>query len=446
MKIPVKQNSKRADILGEKNKILRSVNYVIAYVKELRQLDLVKSINACILMQQLDYWFNIQGINGKKTFYKFLEPCDNQRAYKQGDSWTEELGMSPDEFKTAFGQIGVTYKSKRLYDAAPDKFQGKYYCSYINRVTRETVYFRNDELIDRDLDNLFLGKGKSQSVETDNDMVVEVDTSYSVETDISSPVEEETIALESTETTSDNTSKITTDNTSKREKAHSHLSEVGSKSEEEIISKKDSNNSFYSTSLDDTPLSTDSGDGEVIQGIPVIDESYSSSQTSRTAGHLPDDFKVTDEMREWVAVETQRGNVANGIDINHATQKFIVHNQGKKHRFWIQQWKLWMMNERPKQAATSYMNASQRQTEQFRRLAEEDNYADVDDNDFFKKTFMNSSQRQTEQFRKLAEEDPYAHLDDNDNSFYTPYMTASQRRMKKFRELEEEDSFPDVTD
>ncbi len=170
-------------------------------------------------MQQLDYWFNIQG---KESFYKFLEPCDNQRAYKTGDSWTEELGMSADEFKTAFGQIGVSYKSKGQYDAAPDKFQGKYYCSYFNRVNRETVYFRNEELVERDLDNLFLGNGESQFVETDNAESVEVDNFILVEDETSGLVEEETIALESTETTSDNTAKTTTDNTSKREEEKSH--------------------------------------------------------------------------------------------------------------------------------------------------------------------------------------------------------------------------------
>jgi uncharacterized protein YodC (DUF2158 family) len=127
-------------------------------------------------MQQLDYWFNIQG---KESFYKFLEPCDNQHAYKPGDSWTEELGMSADEFKTAFGQIGVSYKSKAKYDAAPDKFQGKYYCNYFNRVNRETRYFRNNELVDRDLNSLFLGNGKAQFVETDEVDSVEVNSSYS---------------------------------------------------------------------------------------------------------------------------------------------------------------------------------------------------------------------------------------------------------------------------
>jgi uncharacterized protein YodC (DUF2158 family) len=367
MKVSVRQNSKKRTTSEEKNRILTLVDFIIPYVKELRKLPLVKSVTASILMQQLDYWFNIQG---KESFYKFLEPCDNQHAYKTGDSWTEELGMSADEFKTAFGQIGVSYKSKAKYDAAPDKFQGKYYCSYFNRVNRETRYFRNNELVDRDLNSLFLGNGKAQFVETDEVDSVEVNSSFSVEEDIPGLVEDETVGLESTETTTDNTAKITTNNTSKREERKSLSPNERSKTEE-TTNRKDIDNSYYSTSLDTEDCSDTSDNKEVIEGIPVIGDSYSYSQPSQTAGHLPDDFEVTDEMLEWIEIEKQKGNVASEIDISHATQKFIVHNEGKKHKFWIQQWKLWMMNERPKQAVGGYMTASQKQAQLFKELEEE---------------------------------------------------------------------------
>ncbi len=367
MRVSVRQNSKKRTTSDEKNRILTLVDFIIPYVKELRKLPLVKSVTASILMQQLDYWFNIQG---KESFYKFLEPCDNQHAYKPGDSWTEELGMSADEFKTAFGQIGVSYKSKAKYDAAPDKFQGKYYCSYFNRVNRETRYFRNNELVDRDLNNLFLGNGKAQFVETDEVDSVEVNSSYSVEEDIPGLVEDETVGLESTETTTDNTAKITTNNTSKREERKSLSPNERSKTEE-ITNRKDIDNSFYSTSLDTEDCSDTSDNKEVIEGIPVIGDSYSYSQPSQTAGHLPDDFEVTDEMLEWIEIEKQKGNVASEIDISHATQKFIVYNEGKKHKFWIQQWKLWMMRERPKQAVVVPLTASQKRVKLFKELEEE---------------------------------------------------------------------------
>ncbi len=185
--------------------------------------------------------------------------------------------------------------------------------------------------------------------------------------------------MESTETTSDTTTKITTENTSKRERTHSLLSEERSKEEEEIINKKDNINSYYSTSIDDTELPANSGDGELIQGIPVIDESYPSSWTSSSAGYLPSDFKVTDEMRKWVEEETREGRVKCGINIDQATHKFLLYNADKKKSNWINKWKLWIVNEKPEQSSSGYMTASQRQVEQFKRLAEEDPYADLTD-------------------------------------------------------------------
>ena len=100
-------------------------------------------------MQQLDYWFE----NHPEGFYKFLLPSEHP-AYKDGDSWTEELGMSVDEFRTAFDKIGYRYKSKSEFDKAEDKFQGKFYCSYVDRRSNLTYYFRNDEAVDAALDEL----------------------------------------------------------------------------------------------------------------------------------------------------------------------------------------------------------------------------------------------------------------------------------------------------
>ena len=59
---------------------------------------------ACI---QLDWRFSTHP-NG---YYKFLEPCDHS-LYKNGDSWTEELGFTKHGFKTAFNKIGSRYKSR----------------------------------------------------------------------------------------------------------------------------------------------------------------------------------------------------------------------------------------------------------------------------------------------------------------------------------------------
>ncbi|WP_162050165.1 hypothetical protein [Fluviibacter phosphoraccumulans] len=130
-----------------KNRILHLTRNTIPYVKELHVI--AGGVLGCLVMQQLDYWFE----NHPEGFYKFLEPSDHP-AYKIGDSWTEELGMSRHEFRTAFDKIGIRYKSKSDFDRADDKFQGLFYCSYVDRRSNLTYYFRNHDLVDAALDQL----------------------------------------------------------------------------------------------------------------------------------------------------------------------------------------------------------------------------------------------------------------------------------------------------
>jgi len=130
-----------------KNRILHLTRNTIPYVKELHTI--AGGVLGCLVMQQLDYWFE----GYPEGFYKFLEPSDHP-AYKNGDSWTEELGMSRHEFRTAFDKIGIRYKSKSDFDQAVDKFQGLFYCSYVDRRSNLTYYFRNHDLVDAALDEL----------------------------------------------------------------------------------------------------------------------------------------------------------------------------------------------------------------------------------------------------------------------------------------------------
>jgi hypothetical protein len=98
-------------------------------------------------MQQNEYWF-ARHPNG---FYKFLSSCSN-KLYKEGDSWTEEMGFSEDEFRYAFSKIGVKYTSKKqllaYMEKSKDPFQGKMYLSYKDRLQGTTTYLRNHVLID----------------------------------------------------------------------------------------------------------------------------------------------------------------------------------------------------------------------------------------------------------------------------------------------------------
>ncbi len=139
-----------------RNRILSITRNVIPYVKELNSLS--GGVLASIAMQQLDFWFQSR----PDGFYKFQGPS-NHEAYRPGDSWTEELGMTIDEFRSAFDRIGVRYKSRTDYEKAvksgDDVFQGKFYCSYVSRRENLTYYFRNHNLLDTALDSLIAGGG-----------------------------------------------------------------------------------------------------------------------------------------------------------------------------------------------------------------------------------------------------------------------------------------------
>lgn len=77
----------------------------IAYRPKLNAIT--DSVTATILLQQiLQRWYK----NGKKPFFKFRLPCKH-KLYREGDSWTEELGFSEKEFDTALGKIGTKITS-----------------------------------------------------------------------------------------------------------------------------------------------------------------------------------------------------------------------------------------------------------------------------------------------------------------------------------------------
>lgn len=130
-----------------RNRLLQITRSVIAYLPELKPYT--GSVVGCLLMQQMDFWFN-QKPDG---FYKFLSPSEHPD-YRDGDSWTEELAISEAEFRTAIDRICHRWPSKSAFDAADDKFQGKFYCSVYDRRRQLTTYFRNHPLVDACLDEL----------------------------------------------------------------------------------------------------------------------------------------------------------------------------------------------------------------------------------------------------------------------------------------------------
>lgn len=84
--------------------LLAKDKQMVAYRPEFRSLT--GSVTSAILLQQIFYrWSQV----GQKPFYKFKAPC-NHPSYKDGDSWTEELGFSSGEFDTALSRIAVKVK------------------------------------------------------------------------------------------------------------------------------------------------------------------------------------------------------------------------------------------------------------------------------------------------------------------------------------------------
>ncbi len=142
-----------------KNKLLAITREGIPYLPQLKRV--LKNTNATILMQQIEYWFHKK--NGQ-PFYKFLsKPNKENKFYKSGDSWSEELVFSEKEVRTAFYKLGVSYGSKRSFEdvinSGKNVFLNEngeefFYCSYHDKIKGITFYYRNHKYTDDFLDNI----------------------------------------------------------------------------------------------------------------------------------------------------------------------------------------------------------------------------------------------------------------------------------------------------
>ena len=124
------------------------------YIKELRKIKAVKSASTAVLMAKFEMLFLA---SSNEPFYKFLQPCDNDN-YENGLSWCEELGFSADEFRTAFGNIGIKYNSlseyKKAISEGGDPFQDYFYLAYTDKIKGLTFYLRNNDLLNLTLNSL----------------------------------------------------------------------------------------------------------------------------------------------------------------------------------------------------------------------------------------------------------------------------------------------------
>ena len=158
----------------------------IPYRKELREY--AGSVTGSLLMMQLDYWF----CRHPDGFYKFLDPKPKHPDYREGDSWTEELGFSKAEFRTAFDVIGIRHLSKSAYVKALDKFAGKdgekFYASYHDKKNGLTWYFRNHSKVEELIAELCKAKPAKHRIKPSS---VDKQSDFTVKQDSQSPVDKE---------------------------------------------------------------------------------------------------------------------------------------------------------------------------------------------------------------------------------------------------------------
>jgi|GEM_PF-1005918 len=135
----------------ELSRLKPDFSYLITKIKEKKTVtvansqlitDFHKKPTTQLVIQRLEYWFRGKK---KKGFFKFTEPCDH-KLYREGDSWTEEIGISRRTFNRHFDSIGARWGSKSSFNKAKDPFLGKLYACYYDRKENMTRYFRNPNL------------------------------------------------------------------------------------------------------------------------------------------------------------------------------------------------------------------------------------------------------------------------------------------------------------
>lgn len=130
-----------------KNRILGAANNWTPYIKELKLV--AGSVNASLIWQALEAKFMYFGAD---TFYYFITPPKAEnKLYKVGNSWTEQLFFTIDELTTGFDKICTAYKSRTAFllaEKAGDVFAGMPFARYLDREKYVIYYFRNNTVAD----------------------------------------------------------------------------------------------------------------------------------------------------------------------------------------------------------------------------------------------------------------------------------------------------------
>lgn len=125
-------------------KLLAEDNKLITYRPSLRPIG--GSVAGTILLQQIIYWDE----QSEGKFYKFTSKCSHEK-YKKGDSWEEELGMSPKEIATALAHFAFKCgkKNKQAHGDDYESARESALVTYYTDSDRVTWYSLNSDLLNK---------------------------------------------------------------------------------------------------------------------------------------------------------------------------------------------------------------------------------------------------------------------------------------------------------
>lgn len=122
---------------------------VILYRRRLNQIT--GSVTASILLQQVYHRWKA---NKYKPFYKFTAPCSHS-AYREGDSWIEELGFTPAEFEGARNRLAAKLTRKATAEKDKGQIVAENMIVYWTDADRKTWYEVNAELLSSKLTEIY---------------------------------------------------------------------------------------------------------------------------------------------------------------------------------------------------------------------------------------------------------------------------------------------------